>query len=63
MLQKPVGGPLLFNLFVFDLVLFLSNTFLSNCADESDLHITGKQLDIIKEELRKDFKVVTAWLF
>ena len=42
-------------------MLFLSQTFLSNCADYNDLYSIGKELNIIKEKLRKDFKVVTDW--
>ena len=58
-----MDGPLLFNLFTNDLVLFLSETFVSNYADDSNLYSIGKELNIIKEKLRKDFKVVTDWFF
>ena len=44
-------------------MLFLSETFLSNYADDNNSYSTGKELDIIKEKLWKDFKVVTDWLF
>ena len=57
--QGSIDGPLLFNLFISDLVLFLSETFLSNYADDNNLYSIGKELNIIKEKLRKDFKVVT----
>ena len=62
-LQGFIDGPLLFNLFRDDLVLFLSGTILSNYADNNNLYSTGKELNIIKEKLRKDFKVVTDWFF
>ena len=62
-LQGFSDGPLLFNLFRDDLVLFLSGTILSNYADNNNLYSTGKELNIIKEKLRKDFKVVTDWFF
>ena len=42
-------------------MLFLSKTFLSSYADCNDLYRIGKELNIIKEKLRKDFKVVTDW--
>ena len=45
------------------LVLFLSKTFLSKYADDNNLYCIGKELDIIKGELWKKFKVVTDWLF
>ena len=35
--------------------------FLSNYADDNNLYSTGKELNIIKEKLRKDFKVETDW--
>ena len=63
MSQESIDGPHLFNLFINDLVLFLSKTFLSNYADVNNLYSTGKELNIIKEKLRKDFKVVTDWFF
>ena len=60
--QGAIDGPLLFNLIIIDLVLFLSETFLSNYADDNNLYSIGKKLNIIKEKLRKDFKVVNDWL-
>ena len=50
----PLGstdGPLLFNLFINDLVLFLSKTILSNYADVNNLYSIGKELNITKEKL------------
>ena len=44
-------------------MLFLSETFLSNYADDNNLYCTGKELDIITEKLWKVFKVVTDWFF
>ena len=53
-LQGSIDDLLLFNLFVNDLVLFLSKTFLSNYADDNNLYSIGKELNIIKEKLQKD---------
>ena len=41
--------------------LFLSEIFLSNYADDNNLYSIGKELNIIKEKVRKVFKVVTDW--
>ena len=61
--QRSTNGPLLFKLFINDLVLFLSGTFLSNYADDNNLYSTRKELNIIEKKLRKDFKVATDWFF
>ena len=61
--QGSIDGLHLFNLFINGLVLFLSKTFLSNYADDNNLYSIGKELSIIKEKLRKDFKIVTDWFF
>ena len=61
--QESVDGPRLFNLFINDLVLFLSETYLNNNTGDNVLYSIGKDLDIIKEKLWKDFKVVTSWFF
>ena len=60
--QGSIDGYLLFNLFINDSVLFLSDTFLSNYADDN-LYSIGKGCDIIKNLLRKDFMALTEWFF
>ena len=62
-LEGSTDDPLLFNLFINNLVLFLSETFLSNYADDNNLYSIGRELNIIKEKLRKNFKVATDWFF
>ena len=61
--QGSIDGPLLFNLFINDSVLFLTDTFLSNYADDNNLYSIGKDCDIIKNLLRKDFTALTEWFF
>ena len=48
---RSTDGPLLFNLFINDLVLFLSKTILSNYAYVNNLYSIGKELIISKEKL------------
>ena len=42
---------------------FLTDTFLSNYADDNNLYSIGKDRDIIKNLLRKDFRALTEWFF
>ena len=50
--QGSIDGHLLFNLFINDSVLFLSDTFLSNYADHNNLYSTAlKVLKVLKENL------------
>ena len=41
--QCSIGEPLLFNLFINDSLLFLTDIFLSNCTDDNNLYITEKE--------------------
>ena len=61
--QGPIDESLLFNLFVNYYVLFLTDAFLSNYADDNNLYSIGKNRDIIKYLLRKDFRALTEWFF
>ena len=61
--QGPIDGPLLFNLFINDSVLFLSDTFLSDYTDNNNLYSIGKGRNIIKNLLRKGFLALTEWFF
>ena len=56
-------GLFLFHLFINDRVLFLSKNFLSNYPDDNSLYSIEKEMDIIRENLWKYFKVVTDWFF
>ena len=59
--QGSINGPLLFDLFINDSVLFLSETVLSNYADGNNLYSIGKDLDVMKSIIRKDFMALTEW--
>ena len=63
MLQGSIDDPLVFNLFINGFVLFLSETLSSIYADDNNLYSTGKELNLIKEKIRKNFKEVTDWFF
>ena len=56
--QGSIDGPLLFNLFINDLVLFIEYTALGNYADDNNLSITGANIENIRKLLLADFKTV-----
>ena len=56
MLAFPI---VLFNLFINDSVLFLTDFVLSNYTEDYNLDSKGKDRDIIKNLLRKDFRALT----
>ena len=44
-------------------MLFLTDIFLSNYADDNNWYGIGKDRDIIKNLLRIDFRALTEWFF
>ena len=56
--QGSIERPLLFNLFVNDLVLFLYTTVLNNYADDNNLFTIGNDKEETKRALVKDFQTV-----
>ena len=61
--QGSIDGPLLFNLFVDDLILFLDTTVLSNYADDNNLYAIGNDNEKTKWALVKDFQTVINWFY
>ena len=62
-LQGSILGPLLFNIFINGLYLFVSSSFLSNYADDNTLYASGFNLVQVKNCLSTDFDAVTKWFY
>ena len=61
--QGSILGPLLFNIFLNDLFLFVENSDLSNYADDHTLYSSSNDLEKVKQTLRQDFEIVTKWFY
>lgn len=61
--QDSIDGPLLFDLFINDLVLLLVQYFLSNYAKDNTLYNTGNNLELSIIDLQTDFRAITNWFF
>ena len=57
-LQGSILGPLLFNIVLNDIFMFLSKYNLCNYADDSTLYSTGKDLNQIRINLEMDFMIL-----
>ena len=61
--QGSIDGPLLFNLFINDLFLFICFSTLSNYADDNNLFATGTDIQLINQMLLSDFRAVNNWFY
>ena len=61
--QGSINGLLLFDLFINDHALFLTQCFLSTYADNNNLYSTGNNTELAKMDLQTDFRAITNWFF
>ena len=59
--QESILGSLLFNLFIYDLFLFLERTNICNFADGNTIYRCDSVLEIILEDLQHDMKILLNW--
>ena len=61
--QGPILGPLLFNIFLNDIFYFINNGNLFNYADDNTLYSIGKSLNMVKENLKRNFLIMQKWFY
>ena len=61
--HRSILGPLLFNIFLNDLFLFVENSDLSSYADDNMLYSSGNDLEKVKQTLRQECEIVTKWFY
>ena len=59
--QGSILGPILFNVFINDLLLFIKETDICNFADDATLYACGKELDTISFKLEIETKRAMQW--
>ena len=58
--QGSILGPLLFNVFINDIFMFIEKTEVCNLADNT-IYDCGKDLSNILENLKHDMKILLKW--
>ena len=56
--QGSILGPLLFDIFLNDLLLYPEETFLSNYDDDNTLYSIGNTIESVKKALSNDFRII-----
>ena len=59
--QGSILGPLLFNVFINDIFMFLEKTEICNFADDNTVYYCGEDLSNILENLKHDLNILLKW--
>ena len=59
--QDSIRGPILFNIFLSDLFLVISNTDFSSYADDNTIYDSGKSIDDVIPSLQESAKKLFQW--
>ena len=59
--QGSILGPILFNIFINDLFLFIQETEICNFADDNTLYVCDTSLDNVLDRLKRDVDRVNTW--
>ena len=58
-----VNGPLFFNIFINNLLLFIETTILLNYANDDTMYFSDKNANIVVNKLRDDFAIISQWFY
>ena len=61
--QGSILGPLLFDIFISDIFLFVESSNVCNYADDNTLFAFGKTFDEVTRKLQNDFLILDEWFF
>ena len=61
--QRSILGPLLFNIFINDILLFLQKCDLANYADDSTMYTSDKRVSTIIDSLSHKFTMLSKWFY
>ena len=59
--QGSILGPLLFNIFLNDIFLFIEQTDLCNFADDNSMYSSAKSIEQVIERLKHDLQITLKW--
>ena len=61
--QVSILGPLLFNIFINDILYFIQDVYICNFADDNSLYSIEDNLKEVKTILKKNFELLQGWFY